>query len=254
MFKLLEERISSSRLAVGVRGFLVFLIIVNFTALLLEDWLIKITNEFWLQGLEQFSLAVFLIEYLLRVWSCTAYENKKRSRLKVRIKFILQPVMILDLLVLLPFLFSLGIDLRLIRIIRLMRVFKLARHSLVLDLIKETMTYLGKYLWMLVVLWLFALSFSASLMYYVEGDAQPEVFNSLTASFWWAVTTLTTVGYGDIVPVTPLGRFLGGILQVFGVLVLAFSSGLLGASFVEQMHIRRSKKESFDDAEKRRKD
>ena len=233
VFKLLEDRRSPIALAAVVHWFLIGLIAVNFLAVMLESLAEERVSKMWLQRVETFSLVIFSGEYLLRVWCCTAFNM--RSRWKGRLLFILHPMMLIDLVVLAPLFLPGNIDLRVIRVLRLARVFKLARYSVLPVLMNNMLHQLRREIWMIVMLWLFAISFSASLMYYVESGAQPQVFNSVAAAFWWAVTTLTTVGYGDMYPITPLGRLLGGMIQVLGVMMLAFPAGLFGATFIKQL-------------------
>jgi voltage-gated potassium channel len=149
---------------------------------------------------------------------------------------------IIDLLAILPFYlaFFISIDLRFLRVVRLLRVFKLTRYSgamnLVLSVFKEEAhAFLASIVVLLIVLIL-----ASSGIYLLEHKLQPEHFGSIPAAMWWAMTTLTTVGYGDVVPITPWGKIFGGLITVIGMGMVALPAGILASGFAEQIHRRRS--------------
>ncbi|MEI9985443.1 MAG: ion transporter [Aliidongia sp.] len=125
---------------------------------------------------------------------------------------------------------------------------KLSRHSTTFSLLwsvfREEAGAIGAVLFIL----LLALIMSASLMYMIEGEAQPAVFSSIPAAMWWAIETLTTVGYGDMVPVTPLGKVVGGVVSITGIGTLALFSGVLTVSFMDQLRLRRERLRHLVDA------
>ncbi len=189
-------------------------------------------------------MAVFTAEYALRLWSGPAGGWRG---LRGRLRLAARPLLVIDLLAILPaYLTFLGVDLRVLRMarmVRLARLAKLARYSVALRLLGRGLWERREELVVTALVGVFALFVAAALMYYAEHDAQPEVFASIPASFWWAVTTLTTVGYGDAYPVTVAGKVVGALVQVLGVGLFAVPAGLLGGSFLEQVERRRRERE-----------
>ena len=196
---------------------------------------------------ELFSVMVFTVEYLLRVWSSpdAAVEGASASP-RSRVRFALSPGAIIDLLAILPFYLSffIGIDLRFLRAFRLVRVFKLTRYSTTMQVIlgvirAELGTFTAAFALMLVLLVL-----ASSGMYLIEKDIQPETFGSIPAAMWWAMATLTTVGYGDAIPITPAGKLFGSCITLIGVGMVALPAGILASGFSEQL--RRSREQWED--------
>ncbi len=173
---------------------------------------------------ELFSVAVFTVEYLLRLWTAVEMPFLKRlSPVKARLYSATRPSLIIDLLAILPFYLSqfFALDLRVLRTLRLLRFLKLSRyspamHSLIRVVINERRALVGAGLLLFA-----AVLFASTGMYYLENEAQPDKFGSVPDSAWWAIATLTTVGYGDVAPVTPLGRLFGSVVMVTGLCILA---------------------------------
>ena len=194
---------------------------------------------------EKFSVTIFSIEYLLRVWTCV--ENEKfKSAFIGRIKFMFTRMALIDLIAILPFYLPLiGIDLRFLRMFRLFRIFrilKMARYSSAFDLIKDTVKEKKEELMVTLGFLIIILIITSSLMYYIEKDVQPENFSSISKSLWWGIVTLTTVGYGDVYPITVLGKILGGIITLLGIGLVALPSGILASGYTEQiMRIKMNK-------------
>lgn len=187
----------------------------------------------WLQIFEMSSLVVFGTEYVLRMWSITAnpmYAHPLRGRLK----FAATPIAIIDLLAILPAVFWF-VDLRFVRVVRLLRLLKLGRYSTSMATLTRVVQSRAQPLGMSVFLVGMALVMTSSLMYYAEHEAQPEVFSSIPAAMWWGIVTLTTTGYGDIVPVTPVGKMLGGLTAIIGVGAIALPVGILAGGFVQEI-------------------
>lgn len=194
---------------------------------------------------EKFSLIFFTIEYLARLYSIV--ENPKyKDPIIGRLKFAVTPLAIVDLLSFLPFYLAfLPLDLRVLRIFRLMsvfRMFKIARYLHALNIFKRVIIERKEQLVLSFLFILFILVIISFSMYYVEHDAQPDKFSSIPAAMWWGIATLTTVGYGDLVPITSLGKFLGGIFAMAGVALLALPAGVLSSGFFELLHTDRKKK------------
>ncbi len=224
--------------------FIYVLIIVNVIALILESYKeIKDSYATIFRLIEIFSVIIFTIEYLLRLWVSDIDKEVKNSR----IRFILSPLGIVDLLAIIPFYLPMlfKIDLRVIRILRLLRllrIFKLGRFSKSLktinQVLKETKTDLLITLFVAFIL----LVISSTLMYYVENEAQPQKFASIGHSFWWSIATLTTVGYGDVYPITAMGKILSAIIAFIGIGFVALPTGIISSAFVEKIQKQKSKK------------
>jgi len=189
---------------------------------------------------EVFSVTMFTLEYLARVWSCVE-EQTYQPGWRGRLRYMATPMAIIDLLAILPFYLSIFItaDLRILRALRLLRVFKLTRYSsamsLLLNVLKEEASTLLACFFILFILLIIA----SSGAYLVEHRAQPDHFGSIPATMWWALVTLTTVGYGDVTPITPIGRIFGGMVTIIGVGVAALPAGILASGLNDQLHRRR---------------
>ncbi len=197
----------------------------------------------WLHGFEDVSVGVFTIEYLARVWTCVE-RPPYRHPFFGRLRYLASPLALIDLLAILPaYLTVVTVDLRFLRILRalrILRLLKLARYSEAMQILGAVAVRSRRELALSAFLALVLLLIAASLMYYVEREAQPDRFSSIPAAMWWAVATLTTVGYGDVYPVTPLGKVLGAAISVLGIAMFALPTGILGAAFANELARRRS--------------
>lgn len=221
---------------------LAFLIVGNVCGLTLET--VKAFNDVYgayLQAFEAFSLLIFTVEYILRVWSCTC-EPKYAHPIRGRLRYAFGPMMLLDLLVILPFYFRFmpfqelryGRSLRLLRLVRIIRI---GRYSSSLRTFAAVFVARKEELSIAVFAELILLVVSGASLYFVEHNAQPDVFTSIpmSMSMWWGMSTLTTVGYGDMVPITVWGQFLAMIVSLLGIAMFALPVGILGAGFVEEV-------------------
>ena len=240
---LLDHDLPPSRASRAVGLIIGALIVINVGSVILESVEpIRVGYEPILWWIEQIATVVFAAEYLLRLWSAVDRVNDRfRHPLWGRLAYASRFFSIIDLVAILPGILGvLGAgDLRVLRLMRLLRMLKLSRHSTTFSLLwsvfREEASAIGAVLFIL----LLTLIMSGSLMYMIEGEAQPTVFSSIPAAMWWAIETLTTVGYGDVVPVTPLGRIVGGLVSIVGIGTLALFSGILTVSFMEQLRLRR---------------
>jgi len=226
---------------------IMLLIFLNIVAVVLETVeSIAVRYYTFLHAFDTFSVAVFTVEYLTRLWACTS-NPRYADPLTGRLRFALRPMIVIDLLAILPFYLPmfLPMDLRAMRILRmfrLLRVFKLGRYSC-------AMQQLGRVLYrqkeeLLVGLFVMGvmLLFASSLMYVVEHETQPDAFSSIPQSMWWAVATLTTVGYGDVTPITPIGQILAGVIAMIGVGMFAMPAAILAQGFAEEWQAKRAKR------------
>jgi voltage-gated potassium channel len=227
---------------------LIVLIFANVIVVVLEtdpaldkDW----SGLFW--RFEIFSVAVFTIEYALRLWSCVDEEwSSEMSATQARLRWAASPLGLIDLLAILPFYIFLFIPgggeslllLRIFRGLRLIRLFKLSRYSPALGILRTVLLREANTLVVVAFVMLLILVMASWGVFMIERDAQPEAFGSLPQALWWSVVTLTTVGYGDVVPVTPLGKFFGGIVSLVGIGMAALPAGILASGFSTEMRRR----------------
>ena len=190
---------------------------------------------------ELVSVMVFTAEYLLRVWVCIDNADSKfRGSFWGRLRYIVTPMALIDLVVILPFYlsFAIGIDLRVLRILRLLRILKLTRYSGAWALFAAVLYGQRRTLYMAGSLMLIMLVLSASLMYLIEHDAQPQAFADIPSAMWWSLVTLTTVGYGDVTPVTVGGKILGGFVTILGLGMYALPAAILASGFMQELSKR----------------
>ncbi|HYN85768.1 MAG TPA: ion transporter [Pyrinomonadaceae bacterium] len=225
--------------------FIMALIVTNVVAVMVET--VKWAAEGYarpLRAFEIFSVVVFTAEYLLRLWSCTA-DPRYEGAVKGRIKFALTPMALIDLLAIAPFYLEfITIDLRFIRslrLFRLFRVFKLARYSASMRTLANVLRSKKEELLVTLFVVVVMLVFSSSVMFYAENEAQPDKFDSIPSSMWWGVATLTTVGYGDVFPVTTLGKLFGAVIAILGVGLFALPTGILASGFAEELQKNRKR-------------
>jgi voltage-gated potassium channel len=214
------------------------LIVVNIIAVLLETVdpvAAAYGRELYL--IELISVVVFTIEYVAHVWSITETRSYARP-VWGRVRFICTPLMIVDLLAILPFYLAgvFPVDTRFLRAMRLVRVIRLLKIARYSESIRSLGTVLRSQKEKLVVaaaMNLILLVLSSSIMYQLEHNAQPELFSSIPATLWWGAMTLTTVGYGDMYPVTRGGQVAGSLIAVFGIGLFALPASILAAGFIE---------------------
>ena len=228
-----------------VNIFLILLIIANTIAVLLESINdIYLPYQLYFDAFELFSIFIFTAEYLLRFWA-VAEKNPFDSAWKNRWLWVRSGGAIIDLLSILPAYinFFVHIDLRFLRILRLFRLLKLTRYFVSLQILLRVIEREKGSFQAVIFILLIMIVMAAAGVYVVENKAQPEVFSSIPASMWWAVVTLTTVGYGDVTPITPLGRFLGALITILGVGLAALPAGILANGLASELELRKQKLE-----------
>lgn len=241
-YELLEHGPGSDRASLIIDRFLVLLIITNLAVVILESvpsLLARYRIEFTI--VELFSLVVFSAEYFLRIWVAPDHApHGKFSTARARWKFITSPVGIIDLLAVLPFWFAFAVpeDLRVILVLRIVRFLKLARYSPGLHSLLEALSAERRALSACLVIFLGATLFSAAMMHLAERHVQPEKLGTLPDAIWWAIVTLGTVGYGDVVPVTYLGKVIAGVTTLIAIVMIALPVGIIATAFSEEIHRR----------------
>ena len=185
------------------------------------------------------SLIIFTVEYVLRVWSCTS-DPKYASPITGRIKFIFSPLTLLDLIAIIPFVapFVTTADLRIFRILRILTIFKLTRYSAEFSIFAKVLSSKKTEIIMSAIAVILLLVLSSTLMYFAEHKTQPHAFSNIPDAMWWAVVTLSTVGYGDILPHTPAGKVIASCVSMLGIAIFAIPAGIIASGFVEEMKRR----------------
>jgi voltage-gated potassium channel len=242
-FTLLEEGELTSILGRLAQALLITLIIANVVAVALET--IPSIYARWhvfFSDFEKFSVGAYTVEYILRMWS--SIEDPRiaaRGPINGRISFALRPLMIVDFLAFAPSYLTLvvPIDLRVLRIFRLFRLVKLARYSHALPALLGVLYAERSALFASGILLIATMCVTGEVMHLAEGTVQPKVLGTLPDAMYWAITTLTTVGYGDITPITPLGKFIAGLTMVLGLLLFALPIGIIANGFVSGLNRRR---------------
>jgi len=239
----LEGGHTAGTLGATVETFLVGLIVANVVAATLET--VPSINQVYglhLIAFEVFSVAVFTIEYLLRLWTVPEDPRFRRTgALSGRIRYARQPLMIIDFLAIAPVYVSLIFpiaDLRFLRVFRLLRLLKIARYSPALATLWHVIVSERRALMGTIIILLGMAVVLAHVMYIIERGVQPQNFGTLPDAMWWSITTLTTVGYGDSVPITALGKIIAAMTMILGVGLVALPVGIVATGFVQEIHRR----------------
>jgi len=227
--------------------FIITLIVLNVTAVMLEtvpSFHDTYEKQRFFHYFDLVSVIIFTIEYLLRVWSSN-HDPRYKNSLSGRLKYMLSPAALIDLAAILPFYIHVivGLDLRVLRILRLMRFFRLFRLTaytratkIVTNVFKSRLSELM----LAFILTSFLIVIASCLVYFVEHNAQPDKFTSIPDTIYWAVVTLTTVGYGDLYPITVAGKIFTVLILLAGIALLALPAGIITSGFLEEM--RKSRK------------
>jgi len=225
--------------------FIYVLIILNIVAMIMESHEnLRLTYGNAFSIFEATSIFIFSFEYLYRVF--IAFKDDK---LKGVSKYVFSVFGIIDLISILPFYLNTFIKvdgrfLRILRLFRLTRIFKLGRDSSSLKLFTKALFSVRNELRFTLFLSTLMILFSASAIYYLENDAQPEKFSSISESIWWATVSLATVGYGDVYPITVGGKMFASLISLIGIGIVAIPTGIISASFVEEIRLVREEKPS----------
>lgn len=242
VYEIMEAGSGDDRASRAFDAVLITLILLNVAAFVAETvpHLAAAYGPYF-QAFELFSVGAFTAEYVLRIWS--SVEVPFLARLpawKARVKFAGRGSQVIDLLAILPFYLGqlFNLDLRVLRALRLLRFLKLSRYSpamysLLRVVSNERRTLVGAGLLLIA-----AVLFASTGIYFIEGTTQPDKFGSVPDAAWWAIATLTTVGYGDVAPITPFGRLFGSIVMVAGLCILALPVAIISAGFAQELSRR----------------
>lgn len=244
---LLHPELGETRWDKMLNSFIIILIILNVAAVIIEtvpEYQHRYSTFF--HYFDTISVIIFTIEYVLRVWSCT-HDPRYQHPVFGRIRYIFSTDGLIDLLAILPFYvnFFVGFDLRMLRILRLLRflrIFQLTAYLKSAKMVRNVFVKRANELKLSLILIFFLVIIASCLLYFAEHNAQPKVFTSIPATFWWSVVTVTSVGYGDMVPVTLLGKTLTAVITLSGLAIFALPAGIVTAGFLEEMrHMREHK-------------
>ena len=231
-----------------VAVFLMILILVNVLTVVLET--VDSLNQQYgsiFNAIEMVSVVIFTAEYLLRLWVAPLTPQYSKP-ISGRLKYFFTPLAIVDLIAILPAILPLifPMDLRVVRFLRVFRLFRLLkmnRYVESLNTLDDVVRAKKEELLVMLAMIAMLLLFSSSLMYLVEHEAQPDKFPDIPSAMWWGMATLTTVGYGDVFPITGIGKLLGGFVALLGIGMFALPAGLLASGFAEEIRRCREKKE-----------
>ena len=236
VFEVISKAESGDRLSHIFDGTIMSLIILSVVSIVLESYeSIAARYIVVFRVFEDITVFVFTVEYLLRIWTADLlYPEAKHPYFK----YIRSFMAIVDLAAILPFFLPfVSVDLRFLRMIRLLRLFRLlrvlkfGRYFEALNVVIKVIKRSAAQLIISIILCAFVMLFSAIIMYSVENPVQPEQFPNVISSLWWAICTLTTVGYGDVYPITHLGRFFAAVISLVGIGIIAIPTGIIAAGF-----------------------
>ena len=242
VYQVLEQGLVGDRVSALIDRLLIALILVNLIAVALEsmpEYEARYAATF--NVIEYVSLIVFTVEYLLRIWSAVEHgphRHLKHSR--ARMKYVLSAAGIVDLIAVLPFWFAMVLpgDFRFILVFRMVRFFKIARYSPAMRTLLDVLYRERRTLFGCLVISLGSAMVAASLMHLAEGKVQPDKLGTIPEALWWAVVTIGTIGYGDVVPVTALGKLIATCTIFVGLVMMALPVGIIATAFAEQVRRR----------------
>ncbi len=242
IYEILEHGPVGDHIARFVSRMLVVLIIVNLVAVALAS-VPDLDQRFGMLFLvvEALSLVVFTLEFVLRIW--IAVEHQHYLRLKpaeMRLRYVLSPDGIIDLLAVAPFWISLltGADLRVLLVFRMVRFLKLTRYSPGMRSLLDAVNSERRALFGCLVILIGAAMIAGSIMHLIEAQAQPDKFGTIPDAMWWAIVTLATVGYGDVTPITVLGKLFASVVILGGLIIVALPVGIIATAFANEIHRR----------------
>lgn len=239
------DPLTAPPLAKAINAFIILAIMVSMVVVVIESYqpIYEAERQFF-EVFEVISVGFFSLEFLLRLWARgAAYSDDSGGKWRGRREYLTSFHGIVDILAIAPFYLQLllpGFDLRILRLLRLLRLLKISRYNSALeDLVRAITDERRSFLATLYILSI-ALTLTSALMYYAEGSVQPEKLASIPHAMYWSLITLTTVGYGDISPITPIGKLISAITALLGVSTVAMLTGIVTSSFANQVARRRA--------------
>lgn len=227
--------------------FVLFFILISIASIIFSSFEEMVPYQTALLGITYLSSFIFLIEYAIRIFSAPA-RQLEISTLKARLKYIFSFYGFVDFVAILPFLLVYlywnTAVMQAIILPYIFIIFKLIRYSRSFRLIGDVLAAVKEELITAYTACGIMVCFSAILMYYLERNAQPEAFQNIGDGLWWSIVAFTTVGYGDIYPITPIGKILSSIISMIGIAMIAIPTGIISSAFMNKMQ-----KKKKDDAE-----
>ena len=242
VYLVLEQGPVGDHVGIIVDKLLVALILINLVAVALES-VPEIGNRysFGFAAIEYFSLIVFTVEYGLRLWAAIEHgPHRHLAAIRSRLKYALSPAGLVDLIAVLPFWLVLVLpgDFRVLLVFRIVRFFKIARYSPAMRSLLDVLYRERRALFGCLVITIGSALVAAALMHLVEGKVQPEKLGTIPDALWWSIVTIGTIGYGDVVPITPLGKVVATGTIFLGLIMMALPIGIIATAFAEQIHRR----------------
>jgi voltage-gated potassium channel len=242
LYEILHHGTIGDRTSRIVGQFIVLLIIVNLIAVILQS-MPNLADRYdpLFTAVELISLTVFSLEYGLRVWVAVDHPPYHHlSPHQARLRFMLSAMGMIDLLAVLPFWFAMVLpaDLRVVLVFRVLRFLKLTRYSAGMSSLLDVIYTERRALFGCFIILMGATLIAASVMHLIERNVQPDKFGTIPDAMWWAIVTLGTLGYGDVVPATALGRLVAGLTIFLGLVMVALPVGIVATAFAEQIHRR----------------
>jgi voltage-gated potassium channel len=242
VYLVLEQGPIGDHVGIIVDKLLVALILINLVAVALES-VPEIGNRyaFGFAAIEYFSLIVFTVEYGLRLWAAIEHgPHRHLAAMRSRLKYALSPAGLVDLIAVLPFWLALVLpgDFRVLLVFRIVRFFKIARYSPAMRSLLDVLYRERRALFGCLVITMGSALVAAALMHLVEGKVQPEKLGTIPDALWWSIVTIGTIGYGDVVPITPLGKLVATGTIFLGLIMMALPIGIIATAFAEQIHRR----------------
>jgi voltage-gated potassium channel len=242
LYVILEHGSIGDRTGTIVGRLIALLIVINLVAMTLESVpALEASYGPLFTAIETLSLVVFTIEYGLRVWVARDHDPHRHHKPgRAQWQFITSPLGVIDLLAVLPFWLALVVplDLRMVLVFRIVRFLKLARYSPAMRSLLDALYAERRALFGCFVILVGATLFAASIMHVIERDVQPDKFGTIPEAMWWAIVTLGTIGYGDVVPVTALGRVVASLTIFVGLIMVALPIGIISTAFADEIHRR----------------
>jgi voltage-gated potassium channel len=225
-----------------VSRFLIVLVLVNVAAIVFES-VPRYEAEYGglFLGIEIFSLVVFTIEYALRIWVAAEHAPYRHfTPTRARLSYMLSVNGMIDLVSALPFwlAFVVPAEFRVILLLRIVRFLKLARYSPAMRSLLEALYAERRALIGCLFILFGATLVAAAFMHLAERNAQPDKFGTIPDAMWWAIVTLGTIGYGDVVPITPIGKMIAAATIICGLVMIALPVGIIATAFSDQIHRR----------------
>jgi voltage-gated potassium channel len=238
VYDVLESRGRESPAGLFVSRALIVLILVNvLTAVIETDTWIYHTYGRFFDILTIISVSIFVAEYILRVWCCTQ-NPAYRSPVTGRLRYMATPSALIDLLVVLPFILLPFVTYpglhTFIRFFRIFWILKIGHYTRTLGTFSRVFKAKREEIFVAFFVMLLLLVIGSALIFIAEHDAQPEKFSSVLASMWWGIETMATIGYGDMVPVTPMGKIVASFVALVGIALFALPAGLLASGFIDE--------------------